>query len=194
MKKGDKNKKGFSLIEAILVIGVAGLIFLMMMIALPALQRQERDTERREDITWLLDVIKKFQTNNRGALPGLAEDADEVQVIWSATGLDSAPTNSWAGFYRDHLKEEFKDPNGENYRLDVWRCNGNITNGSCSGGAKTAAEGVKNRTFPNDFVIYVFTQAKCPNDAAKGIIASSNARKLAVLYKLEGGGVYCADL
>ena len=64
MKKGEtKIRDGFTLIEVSLVLGIAGLIFLMMMIALPALQRQERDTERREDITWLIDVIKKYQTN-----------------------------------------------------------------------------------------------------------------------------------
>ena len=39
-----KNKKGFTIIEVVLVLAVAGLIFLMVFLALPALQRAQRDT------------------------------------------------------------------------------------------------------------------------------------------------------
>ncbi len=199
MKKGDTNyKNGFTIIEVVLVLGIAGLIFLMMMIALPALQRQERDTERREDITFFLDTVKKFQTNNRGALPGLTDngtdETSEVIVAWSEEGLADAGKSSWRGFYRDSLGEKFKDPNGENYRLDVLRCGGSITNASCGPTAANAARNISNRQFPNDFTLLVIVQSKCSNDAAQGVVASSNARKMAVLYKLEGGGIYCADI
>ena len=98
MKKGElQTKEGFTLVEAILVLGIAGMIFLMMMIALPTLQKQERDTERREDIAWLADAIKKYQTNNRGALPGLANSYEEIDgsskiidVVWDEEALSSA--------------------------------------------------------------------------------------------------------
>lgn len=42
-----KNTKGFTIIEVVLVLAIAGLIFLMVFIALPALQRGQRDTQRR---------------------------------------------------------------------------------------------------------------------------------------------------
>ena len=38
-----KNKKGFTIIEVVLVLAIAGLIFLMVFIALPALQRSQRN-------------------------------------------------------------------------------------------------------------------------------------------------------
>ena len=41
---------GFTIIEVVLVLAIAGLIFLMVFIALPALQRSQRDTQRRDDI------------------------------------------------------------------------------------------------------------------------------------------------
>ena len=199
MEKGELQvKEGFTLIETILVMGIAGLIFLMMMIALPALQRQERDTERREDITWLVDVIKKYQSNNRGALPGLVDDYEEnggvVKVAWDENDLENAKVDSWAGFYRDHLKESFKDPNGENYKLHIMKCSGSITDAKCTGKAESVASGLKNAEFPNEFVLNLITQAKCAGDESIGVVASSNSRKMAILYKLEGGGVYCADL
>ena len=193
MKKGEtKIRDGFTLIEVSLVLGIAGLIFLMMMIALPALQRQERDTERREDITWLIDVIKKYQSNNRGALPGLVDGEGEIMVEWSENM--EGDVNSWTGFYRDYLGENFKDPNGENYRLHAMKCNGSITDAECTGEAASVAAGLNDTHFPNDFTLNLITQAKCAGDSNVGVVASSNSRKMAVLYKLEGGGVYCADL
>lgn len=195
MKKGEtKIRDGFTLIEVSLVLGIAGLIFLMMMIALPALQRQERDTERREDITWLVDVIKKYQSNNRGALPGLADSVgDEGIIVEWGENMDG-DVSTWKGFYRDHLGENFKDPDGENYRLLVMKCSGSITDAECTGKAASVAAGLNNTQFPNGFTLNLITQAKCAGDSNIGVVASSNSRKMAVLYKLEGGGVYCADL
>ena len=46
-KMGTGDKGGFTIIEVVLVLAIAGLIFLMVFIALPALQRSQRDTERR---------------------------------------------------------------------------------------------------------------------------------------------------
>ena len=197
MKKGEnKIRDGFTLIEVSLVLGIAGLIFLMMMIALPALQRQERDTERREDITWLIDVIKKYQSNNRGALPGLTDGEEEdggISVEWSEN-MDG-DTNTWKGFYRDHLGENFKDPSGENYRLLVMKCSGSITDAVCGNNIVVdAVNNLNNASFPNGFTLNLVTQAKCAGDSSVGVVASSNSRKMAILYKLEGGGVYCADL
>ena len=202
MKKGElQTKEGFTLVEAILVLGIAGLIFLMMMIALPTLQKQERDTERREDIAWLVDTIKKYQTNNRGALPGLADNYEEsngstkiIDVVWDEEALSSARIDEWGGFYRDHLKEGFKDPNGENYKLKIVKCNGSITGAACSEPAKSLAERLNEQTFPNNFILNLFTQAKCAGNDKTGVVASSNSRKMAILYKMEGGGVHCADL
>ena len=37
------NTKGLTIIEVVLVLAIAGLIFLMVFIALPALQRNQRD-------------------------------------------------------------------------------------------------------------------------------------------------------
>ena len=42
----SKSKKGFTIIEVVLVLAIAGLIFLMVFIALPALQRTQRNTQR----------------------------------------------------------------------------------------------------------------------------------------------------
>lgn len=65
----QKKDKGFTIIEVVLVLAIAGLIFLMVFIALPALQRGQRDTQRKNDLSRVLTSIQNYQTNNRGALP-----------------------------------------------------------------------------------------------------------------------------
>jgi prepilin-type N-terminal cleavage/methylation domain-containing protein len=66
----QKNaNKGFTIIEVVLVLAIAGLIFLMVFIALPALQRGQRDTQRRDDVSRFVSQLSSYATNNRGSLP-----------------------------------------------------------------------------------------------------------------------------
>ena len=94
-------KKGFTIIEVVLVLAIAGLIFLMVFVALPALQRNQRDTQRRDDVSRVVSQLQNYSTNNRGSLPTGA-------VFASAT------------FQNGYLKAsdgEFNDPKtGESYK------------------------------------------------------------------------------
>jgi len=69
----QQSKKGFTIIEVVLVLAIAGLIFLMVFVALPALQRGQRDTQRRDDVSRVVSQLQSYATNNRGALPTLSE-------------------------------------------------------------------------------------------------------------------------
>lgn len=73
------TKKGFTIIEVVLVLAIAGLIFLMVFLALPALQRSQRDTQRKNDISRLQAAINDYKSANRGKLP--ANNADLQTVI-----------------------------------------------------------------------------------------------------------------
>lgn len=69
MNVTQQKEKGFTIIEVVLVLAIAGLIFLMVFIALPALQRSQRDTQRRTDISRVLTQITSYTNNNRGSIP-----------------------------------------------------------------------------------------------------------------------------
>lgn len=95
-----KSNKGFTIIEVVLVLAIAGLIFLMVFIALPALQRGQRDNQRRNDVARFRTQINSYATNNRGAIP---------------------PESQLAGFMDSYMKRnqgEFKDPKtGNDYQV-----------------------------------------------------------------------------
>jgi len=63
------NTRGFTIIEVVLVLAIAGLIFLMVFIALPTLQRTQRDTQRKDDLSRIQTQITAYSNNNRGAIP-----------------------------------------------------------------------------------------------------------------------------
>lgn len=64
----DKTK-GFTIIEVVLVLAIAGLIFLVVFLALPALQRGQRDTQRKQDLGRFMSQLTAYQGNNQGQLP-----------------------------------------------------------------------------------------------------------------------------
>ena len=184
MKKGEKTKVGFTIIEVSLVLAIAGLIFLMIFIALPALQRQQRNTAREEDMMGLVTAIKKFQSNNRGALPSGNGDY--------AFGMSSSNATSWGGFLDDYLDpDSFIDPTGESYKLSVSSCMG--ANSGRAGDKCTVSTDAASSSFPNDFTVYVVTQAACAGNENDGAIFTANPRKIAVMYRLEGSGLYCIN-
>ena len=196
MKKGDfdSNRGGFTIIEVALVIAIAGLIFLMVFIALPGLRTSQRDAERREDVTLFLDSVKDYQTNNRGALPGSSqsETLDKGGTVIVKVPITGNPADTtWAGFYKKYLGDRFIDPNGENYQLIAIGCNAQ-PDVDCADNHKNnyLRNLYNNSTFPNDYKMYVVTQSTCSGDRPVG---TSNPRKLSVIYKLEGAGIYCAS-
>ena len=190
MKKGDnKERKGFTVIEVALVLAIAGLIFLMVFVALPGLRASQRDTDRREDMLTLIDHVKEYQNNNRGALPtsNLSPTNTKVVAAWDEHWTDDSrpDADSWAGFYYDYFNSKiFEDPIGERYTLIVQNCGVDEVDLGCT------AEGLAG--LPDTFSsnIYVVLQATCKGSTA---IKTANPRKIAVLYRLERAGVYCAN-
>ena len=65
MSKQELKQKGFTIIEVVLVLAIAALIFLMVFIALPALQRSQRDTARKNDVSVVSSAVSSWQGNNR---------------------------------------------------------------------------------------------------------------------------------
>ena len=92
-----KNIKGFTIIEVVLVLAIAGLIFLMVFIALPALQAGQRDTARKSDVSNVAAAVNTFTGANRGRFPTAVELGKQLGVQTttpvSYSGLSNNITN-----------------------------------------------------------------------------------------------------
>lgn len=153
MNVQQKNKeKGFTIIEVVLVLAIAGLIFLMVFIALPALQRNQRDTQRKNDMSRVQTAIQNYQSNNRNKLPTF--NATFISGYLTAGG------------------DSFSDPDGTAYYFSSNSANGFV---------------------PTDFTagkVYFTDNATCDGEKA---VTGKGAQKVAVQYKLEGGGTACVN-
>lgn len=97
MNKQHK-KSGFTIIEVVLVLAIAGLIFLMVFIALPALQRNQRDDSRKRDLGRVKVAVTNYMGSNRGNIP----------------------TSDNFGTFEDKYlipKAEYSDPQGGEYQF-----------------------------------------------------------------------------
>ena len=183
------NKKGFTIIEVVLVLAIAGLIFLMVFIALPALQRSQRNTRRRQDMARILSAFNDYQANNNGKMPGTSGSNREtqmdnfVQKYIGATG-QKAITNGLADSAKVCKGEEFCDPDGSAYgffslpemgtaKTNVFPNNDSVLK------------------FENHYIQY-FYKANCGEEENSITVGSGN-NEIAILYLLEGGSVYCGD-
>src|ERR1700683_3225791 len=68
-KLNKTNNKGFTIIEVMIVLAIAGLILLIVFLAVPALQRSSRNTQRKNDVAQVESSISNYVSNNNGTLP-----------------------------------------------------------------------------------------------------------------------------
>lgn len=173
MTKMNRNsKKGFTIIEVVLVLAIAGLIFLMVFVALPALQRSQRDTQRRDDMARFMSQLAQYQSNNGGKVPAATKAGydDFIAKYLRVQNTTSGQTTE---------QDSFVDPSGENYNAaSVTVC----ASGNCK--QASVADDYKNGN------IRVYTNARCDGENPEYI---KGDRKVAITYKLEGAGTYCSN-
>ncbi len=205
-KQNINTKQGFTIIEVVLVLAIAGLIFLMVFVALPALQRSQRDTARRNDMSRVDTSLVQYQTNNSNKSNNLPKTGK-----WKGTDSFKDPNNCGADdtacqFVRDYMNSgsseveknnEFEDPDGVPYSLIItnnWGEDGALnSNLQFNNNSKLEAQGtgytIKGDNPFSEYVVYIVPGGRCDGE----IVEKSQKRHFAVLYRLEGAGVYCID-
>lgn len=213
-KRSAEVTSGFTIIEVVLVLAIAGLIFLMVFVALPALQRSQRDTQRRNDMSRVDTSLVQYQTNHSNQnnnLPseGVWNSVKDVGEGGSNTFPQNCNSNSACAFIRDYMNtgssendgkpNNFEDPDGTTYSLVITQNWSEVAApGSISSlGTSTLTLnpdgnytiGNKDGNAYDQHVIYIIPGGRCVGDAA----APSTKRHFAILYRLEGAGTYCID-
>jgi prepilin-type N-terminal cleavage/methylation domain-containing protein len=159
----QQKEKGFTIIEVVLVLAIAGLIFLMVFIALPALQRSQRDTQRQQDMSRAQTAIQNYQSTNRGQIPTTDAQWDALANSYLRAGGD-----------------QFTDPSGKEY---VFVEEDDIV----------AVPSVVDATESDqdEVRIYYTNGATCSTGGA--VEDGQGSRKVALRLVLEGGGVACVN-
>jgi prepilin-type N-terminal cleavage/methylation domain-containing protein len=200
------RKKGFTIIEVVLVLAIAGMIFLMVFIALPALQRSQRNTQRKNDLSRIMTAVIQYQKNNHNRNPFLpiAENMTDAGIekfnkfILRYIDPDCSGVDRTARtFYvPTGCGEGFTDPDGTIYGIDarhdthtsskkkepIYFFRRDTTLAGIGGGS----------TSELTHLIVVFTRAKCASE--EGVVEWVDGdNNIAMWYPLEGGAVACVD-
>ena len=212
-KQNINSKEGFTIIEVVLVLAIAGLIFLMVFVALPALQRSQRDTARRNDMSRVDTSLVQYQTNHNTSGNNLPASGTFTPPTGNAefTFPSNCSSSTACAFVRDYMNtgadatnktNEFTDPDGVAYGMVItsnYATNSTLTNikyndkstlitATGTGTGKTGYTIGGSDPF-GEHVVYVVPGGKCDND----VVIQAEKRHFAILYRLEGAGVYCID-
>ena len=86
-----KNREsGFTIIEVMIVLAIAGLILLIVLLAVPALQRNSRNTQIKNDAANIVGAISTFATDNDGTVPNKITISEGTVTIWKGSGTTPA--------------------------------------------------------------------------------------------------------
>lgn len=79
-KQLKKKQDGFTIIEVLIVLAIAGLILLIVFLAVPALQRNSRNTQAKSAAASVLSAVNEFSTNNNGTIPTVVSIATNGDI------------------------------------------------------------------------------------------------------------------
>ena len=164
-----KKQQGFTIIEVALVLAIAGLIFLVVFLAVPALQRNQRDDARKRDVSNVVEAVTNY-VSNQNKKP---DTGNWFPAAATPTGLST---------YLSNLSGNVDYVNVAAFPA---------TTAFSTSQDTTAATAAGNNPRVNQIV--VFQNAQC--DGNVGVKAGSE-RMSAVVVQIEGGGAgkyYCQD-
>ena len=93
MTQSSKTPKGFTIIETVFVIAMAGLIFGLFYGAIPALFRNSHNGQRKQDVSAVLSSVSHYQISHSGLFP-VSVAVDWVNQINKYTNLSHYDVSS----------------------------------------------------------------------------------------------------
>lgn len=77
----NRKESGFTIVEVMIVLGIAGLIILIVFLAVPALQRNARNTERTNDASLVGAAVNECLANRNGQVASCNEQSEIAAYV-----------------------------------------------------------------------------------------------------------------
>lgn len=158
MKKLRDNQ-GFTIVETIIVLAIAGLILLVVLLAIPALERSSRNNNRRQDVQTILAAVSKHELNNSGNMPQASDNPSFLQ-------FDKLT------YYDKNIQYNPSTPTANGINLYI------------SADGQAAATQANPSSVPLD-AVYIYNHKKC--DGSTATTAGAAFSDVVALYSIETG-------
>lgn len=174
LQKLKKREKGFTIIEVLIVLAIAGLILLIVFLAVPALQRSSRNTQRKNDAAAIASAIANYINNNGGTTPTKVSDSGVNALLVGDPAVNTNSETARLGYYQTGSTGAFAATDGK-MRID-------IANGGPIG---TIGVGSETATKVSTESVIIDTGYTC--DSTNTGIGTANSRTVAIFYATENG-------
>ena len=98
MLKSNNIKKGFTIIEVIIVLVIAAIIMVMVFLVVPQLQQSQRNTRRQNYARQVLSAINQWYSSNPGSDFSALTAANQKTAIEGIAGVFKDPTTGGVSF------------------------------------------------------------------------------------------------
>jgi len=154
-----KSEAGFTIIETLTVLAIAGLILLIVFEAIPAVERSSRNNSRRQDVQTILAAVSHYELNNSGNLPSTGNFLQHYSL----------------SYYDDTVQYNSTPTLGIGVYLSPY---GSGTSGLISHGPDTSIETVN-----------IYNYQKCsPTTTGESVNTAAGYSDIVALYALEASG------
>lgn len=163
LSKLRQNNSGFTIIEVLIVLAIAGLIMVMVFVAVPNLQRNQRNSARRSDASHILTAATNRITSGNGVMPqvnranaqGIYDDGQPYDRLAGMT----VPATMAAGLQAGEVR---MFTGAQDFR------------------------GTDGRALVADQAVAIVTNAECDNaNIGSTLGAPASERKIAIVFTLE---------
>lgn len=185
--KLHKLTKGFTIIEVMIVLAIAGLILAIVFLAVPQLQRNARDNQRQSVVTRLKAELDTYSSNNQGTYPFAG-----VGNAWVLCNTQARAVQNCGDWFTRYIgaagatsKVKITDPS-TGADTNIYYSNSTTNPGAGVGAPANWAVGT----------IWIYVGDKCAGDQIQAGTATGSAtsKQYAVLSALDRSGTfYCVD-
>lgn len=89
-----KNNKGFTIVETLIVLAIAATILVVVLLAVPALQANQKNTTLKTAANSLSAGVSSWSSNNNGSLPNCASLTGNSVSLGTLSGSNCATSGS----------------------------------------------------------------------------------------------------
>lgn len=129
------RQSGFTIIEVLIVLAIAGLILLIVFLAVPALQRNSRNTQRRNQVAAYLGAANEFVANNNGNVPTTAANVTTINGL----AADGPMTEPAAAAVPTGAQSSARDVNGPMQLVTGAKCDTAVVGNTVAGPTRAVA-------------------------------------------------------